>query len=185
MTIYCLNCTDFKRLDSAPPYCLLYILNLLEYIWLLCFILCQKRKLTYVLLQICRGREQHFQVIQILFGLCPMSPVTDLLCAWPDLSQVCVMDISPVPSSLLPPAVHTLKSVLHHHYFFIPTFLTQSHSWGRAEYKLYQKESGHLRTSPLLFLTICSICFLISLPLLFDGFWQSKTWLILVWAARQ
>lgn len=29
-----------------------------------------------------------------------------------------------VPSSLLPPAVLTLKCVLHHHYFFIPTFLT-------------------------------------------------------------
>lgn len=51
--------------------------------------------------------------------------------------------------------------------FFHPHFpysQVPSHSWGRTEYKLYQKESGHLRTSPSPFLTICSVCILISPP---------------------
>lgn len=72
-----------------------------------------------------------------------------------------------VPSSLLPPAVLTLKCVLHHHYFFNPYFpdsWVPSHSWSRAEYKVYWKESGHLRTCPQPFLDICSVCVLISPP---------------------
>lgn len=54
-----------------------------------------------------------------------------------------------VPGNLLSPAVLTLKYILHHHDFFILTFSqVPSESWGRAEYKLYQKQSGQLRTSP-------------------------------------
>lgn len=68
-----------------------------------------------------------------------------------------------VPSSLLPPAVLALKSVLHHHYFLIPIF-PQSHSYSRTEDKLYQMKSRQLEN-----------CFNVT----FSTFGLSAPWVIL------
>lgn len=84
----------------------------------------------------------------------------------------------------------TPKSLHHHSFFFIPT-QAPSHSWDRAEYKLYQEESGHLRTSPsfsklvpFVFFFCFSWAFPPSPSYSVTAFWKPKLWHFLVWAAR-